>query len=292
MEVRKPLVDVVDQWKPYVPTWYHDPGASPSATPSESATAIFTPKSPGYHPTTGVIAGIAVSVFAVIGLLSMCGCVAWRNHKKAKQKDREKAQLADAMNPNGVTRRIDELMYGPPSHESLSTTAVTKSSPVQPQSEPQYDVYGNHLPRVSEKHYRPTSPQTQYNPTNPDDHYNNTTANEEHYVPAAIRREPRSRDILSTTAVSPSFKPYEAYKPSSPDPGLGRRGSAYDYGIGRRPSRRSDSRMSEDSMGTTAVTASPVQRYSIEAHQPQAMYDARRQGRPSYDEYGQKITYR
>jgi hypothetical protein len=296
MELKNPLIDVVDQWKPYVPSWYRDPESATSTTsavPSTNATsaaAMPAAKPPGYHPATGVIAGIAIGAVVIASLLGLCAWFARRNQKKAKQKDREKAQLADAMNPNGVTRRIDELTWGPPSHENLNTSAFAKSSPVQPELEPCYDAYGNYLPRVSEEQSKSffDSPQDHYQPTSPVTHYNNPTANEEHYIPSPTNRAPSSHASLGTTAVSPRLQPYQAYKPPSPYRGIARQRSPYDYGVGRRPSSRSNSRMSDDSMVTTAVTASPVQRCSMEPLQPQPLHVRK----PSYNEYGQKITYR
>jgi FtsZ-interacting cell division protein ZipA len=295
MEVKKPLSNVVDQWKPYVPAWYRDPGSTPSVTtgvPSTNATsaaAIPAAKTPGYHPTTGMIAGIAVGAVAIAGLLCMCGWFARRNQKKAKRKDREKAHLADAMNPNGVTRRIDELTWGPPSHENVNSSATTKSNSVW-KPEPYYDAYGNYLPRMSEERSSNTIvPGPRSNLDDPTGPYNSPTANEEHYIPGPPIRAPPSRASLGTTAASPSPRSYQAYKPPSPDHGIARQRSPYDYSVGRRPSRRPDSRMSDDSMGTTAVTASPVQRYSMEPPlQPQPL-NVRK---PNYDEYRQKITYR
>jgi hypothetical protein len=294
MEVKNPLIDVVDQWKPYVPSWYHDPQSATSTTsaaPSTnttSAAAVPTDKPSGYHTTIGVIAGIVIGAVVIAGLLGMCGWFAWSNQKKVKQKDREKAQLADAMNPNGVTRRIDELTWGPPSHEELNRSAFSKSSPIQPRIESHYDVYGNYLPRVSEEHHKPVIPGPRYDPNGSEGHYDNPTANKEHYVPGPPIRAPPSQASLGTTAVFPIPHSYGAYKPSSPDCGIARQRSPYDYGIGMRPSRRSDSRISDDSMGTTTVTASPVQSYSMEPLQTQPLHVRK----PSYDENGRKITYR
>jgi hypothetical protein len=294
MEVKNPLIDVVDQWKPYVPSWYHDPRSATSTTsaaPSTNTTyaaVVPTDKPSGYHTMIGAIAGIVIGAVVIAGLLGMCGWFAWSNQKKAKQKDREKAQLADAMNPNGVTRRIDELTWGPSSHEELNRSTFSKSSPIQPRIKLHYDVYRNFLPRVSEEHHKPAIPGLRYDHDGSEGHYENPTANKEHYVPGPPIRAPPSQASLGITVVSPIPHSYRAYKPSSPDCGIARQRSPYDYGIGMRPSRRSDSRISDDSMRTTTVTASPVQSYSMEPLQTQPLHVRK----PSYDEYGRKITYR
>jgi hypothetical protein len=179
-EANKTLVDINDQWRPYIPTWYPMPtgtttgSSSPTVGASTAATVITG------LPTTflseGSIAGITVGAIGAVTIMAICGFFFWRNKKKLKRKSREVAQMADALQQDGVQRRIDELRYHSSSHDSL--TAVPKS------------------------------------PVNPDpyDHYNPTTRNKEYYKPQP------SGDGLSTKGITASPpNPYAHYNLSVED---------------------------------------------------------------------------
>ncbi|EAT82764.2 hypothetical protein SNOG_09499 [Parastagonospora nodorum SN15] len=217
--------------------------------------------------------------YSALALFLSLSCWAWRNHKKAKRKSRENATLADAINPHGVAARIDEITHGSPQHASIHLDDRTKS-PLQPAPNMQHDFYGNLIPRRSSDQYgyippiNPTMSELSYH-TNPT--YNPTPSIvEEHYIPDAIPaplniRSPLNASNLRTQNATPIPRHqipdvYEAYKPRA---------------LSRSDSRRPRPKQSQDSMGTTAVTASPVQRYSADGF-----------GRAEYDDFGQKIIYR
>jgi hypothetical protein len=254
-EVNKTLVDINDQWRPYIPTWYpistKTPNSNPSPTTSTSTTATIIAGAPTTTLSEGAIAGIAVGALGAVIIMAICGFFFWRAKKKLKRKSREVAQMADALQQDGVQRRIDELRYGSESHNSSSAVGVAKSTPVH------QDVYG---------------------------HYNSASDGEGEYIstvppPPPPMRGPRSRhNSLGTTAVGTSL-PTDAYThPAEYEQGSG----------GYRAERRTDTlRASQDSLGTTAVTTSPVQRYSHDTDG-----NGNRSRLPMYDEYGHKITYR
>jgi hypothetical protein len=272
-DVNRPLIDISERWKPYVPSWYGNSSTISirpvtTAVTSTAAAAAVNNSKPALRG--GAIAGIAIGSLAAIALFLSLSCWAWRNHKKAKRNESEKATLADAMHPDGVQARIDEIKYGTSTSSpmALSFSDRTKS-PLQPAplfSHP--DACGNVIQRTSEERYGPLRSR---NGAVLESNYDPTTPMEEHYMPAPLNlRIPKSQDFLGTAAVQ--HDAHATYKPTSLDRSVG---------VGRSSSHRLRPRNSQDSMGTTAVTTSPVQRYSFDPY-----------GRAEYDEFGQKITYR
>ncbi|KAH3920170.1 hypothetical protein HBH56_000790 [Parastagonospora nodorum] len=283
MDDKIPILDIPSRWQVLMPAWYANTTStstsiSISAAPS-STTSISAVDVKPVILSEGVIAGIVVGSLAALALFLSLSCWAWRNHKKAKRKSRENATLADAINPHGVAARIDEITHGSPQHASIHLDDRTKS-PLQPAPNMQHDFYGNLIPRRSSDQYgyippiNPTMSELSYH-TNPT--YNPTPSIvEEHYIPDAIPaplniRSPLNASNLRTQNATPIPRHqipdvYEAYKPRA---------------LSRSDSRRPRPKQSQDSMGTTAVTASPVQRYSADGF-----------GRAEYDDFGQKIIYR
>jgi hypothetical protein len=232
-EANKTLADINDQWRPYIPTWYpistKTPSGNPSPTTSASTTATIITGAPTTTLSEGAIAGIAVGAIGAVIIMAICGFFFWRAKKKLKRKSREVAQMADALQHDGVQRRIDELRYGSESHDSLSAVGVAKSTPGH------QGVYGQYNPAShGEGEYISTVP-----PPPPPPHM----------------RGPRDRvNSLGTTAITGA--PNDIYvHPAEYEQGVG----------GYRAERRTDTHASQDSLGTTAVTTSPVQRYSHDA---------------------------
>jgi len=132
----KPLIDINDQWKPFVPAWYideHSPRTSSTAPSATGATQTsVVPMADHKMLSTGAIAGIGVGVGCLFLALILAGLVFYRrSKKKLKETEREKAVMADKLHDGrgGVDSRINELQYSdipPPktSEDSLGTTAV------------------------------------------------------------------------------------------------------------------------------------------------------------------------
>jgi hypothetical protein len=120
VKVNKPLVDINDQWKPYIPAWYLNRplNPSPSSTiPSPTAvvassTATVIANGITSNLSNGAVVGVVISSIVAFGAMSLCGIFYWRSRKKLKRKSREVAQMADALRQDGFTRRIDQLRYG------------------------------------------------------------------------------------------------------------------------------------------------------------------------------------
>jgi hypothetical protein len=209
-KTNKTFADINDQWRPYIPTWYpiptNTPTGSSSPTNRASTTATVLTSAPTATLSEGAIAGIAVGSLGALIIMAVCGFFLWRAKKKLERKSREVAQMADALQQDGVQRRIDELRYGSESHDSLSTAGVAKRPGQQ-------GVYG-------------------------------------HYTPASYSGE----EYISTVPPRPPLR--------GPRDGV-------------------------NSLGTTAVTTSPVLSYS---HDVDSGVNLVRSA--TYDEYGQKITYR
>jgi hypothetical protein len=266
-----------------MPAWYANTTStstsiSTSTAPS-STTSISAVDMKPVMLSEGVIAGIVVGSLAALALFLSLSCWAWRNHKKAKRKSRENATLADAINPHGVAARIDEITHGSPQQASTHLSDRTRS-PLQPAPNTQHDIYGNFISRRSSDQYgyippiNPTMSEPSYN-TNPT-HNPTPSIVEEHYIPDAIPaplniRSPLNARNLRTQNAAPIARHHtpDVYEVSK------------SRALSRSDSRIPRPRQSQDSMGTTAVTASPVQRYSADGF-----------GRVEYDEFGQKIMYR
>lgn len=111
-----------------------------TTSPTSTATSPppLTVPSPPKLLSESSIGGIAVGVSIAFALLLFLGWYSWRERRKATRKSRENAQLADALQRDGVQARIDELIYGAGgaaggvgvggSGESLGTTAIARTS--------------------------------------------------------------------------------------------------------------------------------------------------------------------
>jgi hypothetical protein len=296
VNVSKPLIDIPEQWKPFIPSWYGTSSSTstlPSATTSASTNPATAANRPNTSLNTSTAAGIAVGSLAAMAIILILGCWGWRNHKKVKRKDRENATLADAMHPDGVAAAIDN-MYSSPQHTSVGSLDLMNwrmPPPLASLSE-RHDVYGNHFPQMSEERYDPMAPIASLNPTASESAHNSTSARsnnnnnpkpaditEEDYFPAPlIIRKPRSKETtgsVGTTASPPNPAPdhYEAYESISLDRNIS---------IGSHPSCRPRPKESQGSMGSRVFTASPVQRRSFEPYEPRA----------EYDDFGQKVIHR
>lgn len=238
--------DITDAWKELLPDWYKqkhpnvtEPTTVPSETPSgsPSETPSETPRETHHPLSAGMIAGISIGVIVVAVFLALIGYKLRSNAQKLKRRTKELAEANDAKHPDGVTQRQNQLLFGPPSHESLNPAAPA-NSPIQ-------------------------NPYIQYShPTN-----------EEHYPPSPPLFGLRDQAIPEITPAPQQT--YQAYP--------------YERGVARHPSQRSARRTSHESLGTTAVASSHMQRYSYE---PGPSLDAGRPKAPVYDEHGQKVLYR
>jgi hypothetical protein len=120
VKVNKSLIEINDQWKPYIPAWYLNRplNPSPSSTiPSPtvivaSSTATIIAGEIASQLSKSAVIGVVVGSIVAFGAMSLCGIFYWRSRKKLKRKSREVAQMADALQQDGFTRRIDQLRYG------------------------------------------------------------------------------------------------------------------------------------------------------------------------------------
>jgi hypothetical protein len=250
--VNKPIADINDLWKPFVPAWYLARATSSVPTSVSSSAAIATTNTPplasvasSSHLSEGAIAGVAVGGVLAFGAMAICGIFYWRARKKLKRKSKENAQIADALQDNGFTRRIDQLNYGIPSDVSVEAPAA------------QHDAYGHDM-------------YGQYKPQALAQRYSASSVLVSAPAPDANIRHSRSSHSMDTTAVAFSPDPYGYYKPSGmPEPD-------------RYPSNHSRSRSSPDSQGVRAVTTSPLQRFSVGPYQTSRPYTSLDDGSSNY----------
>jgi hypothetical protein len=241
--VNKPINDVDDLWKPFVPAWYLARATSSGASHVSLSTAITATNPPTIAPVTskshlteGAVTGVAVGGVLAFGAMAICGIFYWRAREKLKRKSKENAEIADALQDNGFTRRIDQLNYGISSDVSVVAPIV------------QYDAYGHD----AHGHLKPQVPTHLYNLA---------PVPKPAPAPAANIRRSRSSHNMDTAAVGSSPDPYGGHYKSSamPEPV-------------QNPSNHSHSRSSPDSLGTTAVTTTALQRYSIDPYQAHKPY--------------------
>jgi hypothetical protein len=120
VKIHRPLVDINDQWKPYIPAWYLNrplyPSSSltiPSPTVIVASTTVTIIAGAITSPLSkSAVVGVVIGSIVAFGAMSLCGIFYWRSRKKLKRKSREVAQMADALQQDGFTRRIDQLRYG------------------------------------------------------------------------------------------------------------------------------------------------------------------------------------
>jgi hypothetical protein len=134
--VNKPLVDINDQWKPFVPVWYMNkyfPTTSATVPSATEATVTAIVNSVDHQTlSAGAIAGIGVGVGGLFLGLLIAGTVYFlRSQKKIDGKKKENAKLADQLQPGGVQSYLNDLHHANPmsSQESLGITAVNTYAP-------------------------------------------------------------------------------------------------------------------------------------------------------------------
>ncbi|KAL5113235.1 hypothetical protein ACEQ8H_008902 [Pleosporales sp. CAS-2024a] len=218
-DVDQPVLNIPAQWRPHIPSWY---GTSSTISATSSATASATTSAAaGLKPilSKAAMAGIATGSLLAVAVFFGLGCWGWRSQKKIKRKDREKAQLADAMHPQGgVAARIDQLTYGAPSRDSLTATTNGGWNWPQPQPHlcaPPRNSYRKYMPYRNRGRSRPNHSTTQGF-----DNVNGLTPTEledqTYYIPApltihGVTNSPDS--VLDKIAVGPNTvsQPCEAY---------------------------------------------------------------------------------
>lgn len=258
-KANKTLVDITTQWERYVPQWYLDSQSSSTTTAAAGPTGATIVTNNSHNDLSdGAIAGISVAAIAAAVLLAICGLVFWRKDQKLKRKSREVAQMADAMQPGGVQQRIDQLRYGSSSDEDIRSEPVSKDH--------EHEYYA-HVATSRDGH----EPQRGYVSSLP--RFNLRTGGTPYpYANGAATPYPHgTAEFLQSPRTAYQLYPYER-------------------NVGRRVSHRSAMTgcASTDSMGTTAVTSSPLRRYSVDHD---AGFDAARPRVPVYDEHGGKVTY-
>jgi hypothetical protein len=239
--VNKPIVDIDDLWKPFVPAWYLNrpttslpsstatPGLN-SSTVAASNTPTVTSVSESSHLSEGAVAGVVVGGVLAFSAMAVCSTFYWRARKKLKRKSKENAEIADALQNNGFTRRIDQLNYRTPSTESVV-------APVAQHDAYGHDAYSHYKPHLSTQRYHPARFLVPGS------------------APISDIWHAHSRDSTGSTAVASDPDPYGHYKPSAvPE-------------VDRYPSNHSRSCSSPDSPGRTPVTASSLQRHTIDPYQ-------------------------
>jgi hypothetical protein len=120
VKVNKSLIEINDQWKPYIPAWYLNRplNLSPSSSISSptvivvSSTATIIAGEFTSQLSKSAVVGVVVGSIVAFGAMSLCGIFYWRSRKQLKRKSREVAQMADALQQDGFTRRIDQLRHG------------------------------------------------------------------------------------------------------------------------------------------------------------------------------------
>jgi hypothetical protein len=299
VSVNKPLVDINDQWKPYIPVWYlnrptSNTPTSTATTVSNTATAINSDVTS--HISKGTVSGIAVAGVLAFGAMITCGVSYWRGRKKLKRKSKETAEIADALQVNGITQRIDQLNYRRPSNGDA----------VAPPA--QHDAYGYPKPQSAEEHYVPeypdnnqrshsqvslgttavaTSPYLYQRYRSPAE-YDRSFGVDGYPLRIPKARPSQDRQGMSALTATPiqknSINAYQAYRPFV----------GHKRGVGKRPPHRDIPHASSDNLGKMAVTESYGQKHPHameDSHTPSG-FDAIQSAKPAYDEYGKKAFYR
>ncbi|RAR03521.1 hypothetical protein DDE83_008189 [Stemphylium lycopersici] len=126
-KVDKQLTDIPKRWEPYLPPRFPTESDAPTSPSAEPATST-----PTNTLSTGAIAGTVVA--AVIVLIILIGLVKlyWDTKKKAKKLRVANAQLQDATNPDGASRRITALLSGASSRRSTPTPPLRAAAPQSP----------------------------------------------------------------------------------------------------------------------------------------------------------------
>jgi hypothetical protein len=262
------LIDMNDQWRPYVPNWYPMSSSfvTPTGTAAPSAAATIITGTPKPALSEGAIAGIVVGSLAAVTLMAICGVCLWSSNKKLKRKSREVAHMADALQQGGVAQRIDEL--GRPGYDSPPEELVRSGYDIPlPPSPVRNDSYSQ---------------------------YSSVKTNEE-LTPSSLRVRNASGEYVmpeyTTPVASENYDPNGFCTPKS--------APEHQYGLGRH---RFDLHGSVASFGTTAVpsnkgttaalTSSPL-RY---LHSPDNMPQRPRcsyspNGVPAFDDRDRVIEY-
>lgn len=269
--IPKDVADITPQWEPYVPQWYLD-AKKPSSSPAPTSTTGGTNNS---HTdlSEGAIAGISVAAVAAAIILGLIGLVIWRKDQKLKRKSKEVAQMADAMQPGGVQQRIDQLRYGGASSSEGEET--------RPGGGPQKKYYAHEGP--SSNRHENASYQDQNLQPAPLFHLPSPHSRPEREYDA---KTPYHRDSLDTPDPYAQPHPQTASPPQHYQP--------YPYERNASINRRVSQRSISDSLGTTTVTTSPVQQYSVEHGTRSSSNKERarlRERPPLYDEHGKKVVW-
>ena len=129
-KVSNPLTDIPRRWEPYLPHSYPTSSPSPSSSTAATGTVLTATTaaatgSPAtaQHLSTGAIAGIAIAATLVLFILALLAKLYYSTKKKATRLRIENAELADATNPDGASRRITALMSGASSLSSQRSMA-------------------------------------------------------------------------------------------------------------------------------------------------------------------------
>lgn len=133
------LTDIPKRWEPYLPSSFPtttSPGAPVLTSPSPPSPSPAASKN-SFGPSA--IAGTVVAATAVLTILLCLAKLYWNTRKKASRLRVENAQLHDATNPEGVSRRITALMSGTYT-PSIASARPADDHAVQVTS--QTDAYG------------------------------------------------------------------------------------------------------------------------------------------------------